>query len=130
MKTTKRTRQASRQLFRLCLVSDRLDDARVRQVANALSASGRRGAMAILAGFLRLVRIDRNQHLAVVESATSLPNDLKETVQARLLRVYGSGLATSFQQNADLIGGMRIKVGSDVYDGSVRRKLEALESRL
>ena len=130
MKTTKRTRQASRQLFRLCLVDGRLDDARVRQVATTLSASGRRGALSILSGFLRLVRLDRTEHLAVVESATSLTNDLKETVQARLVTVYGSGLATSFQQNADLIGGMRIKVGSDVYDGSVRGKLAALASRL
>jgi F-type H+-transporting ATPase subunit delta len=130
MKTTKRTRQASRQLFRLCFIDGRLDDARVRQVANTLSASNRRGSLSILSGLLRLVRLDRNQHLAVVESATSLTDVLKETVQARLVTVYGSGLATSFQQNADLIGGMRIKVGSDVYDGSVRRKLEALESRL
>jgi F-type H+-transporting ATPase subunit delta len=114
----------------MCVVNGRLDDARVRQVANTLVASGRRGALSILSGFLRLVRLDRDQHLAVVESATSLTNDLKETVQARLVSVYGSGLATSFQQNAELIGGMRIKVGSDVYDGSIRRKLHALESRL
>jgi F-type H+-transporting ATPase subunit delta len=44
--------------------------------------------------------------------------------------IYGDGLATSFRENADLIGGMRIKVGSDVYDGSIRRKLEALRARL
>jgi F-type H+-transporting ATPase subunit delta len=32
----------------------------------------------------------------------------------------------SFGQNPALIGGLRVKVGSDVYDGSVRAKLERL----
>jgi len=130
MKTTKRTRQASRQLFRLCHVNGNLDDARVRTVATRLSASGRRGSLSILSGFLRLVRLDRDRHLAVVESATNLTEHLRETVAARLVMVYGAGLETSFRENADLIGGMRIKVGSDVYDGSIRRKLEELEARL
>lgn len=130
MKTTKRTRQSARQLFRLGLVDGKLDAGRVRKVATGLSASGRRGSLAILSGFLRMVRLERDRHLAVVESAAALPDDLRETVQARLVMVYGPGLETSFRQNADLIGGMRIKVGSDVYDGSIRRKLEALEARL
>jgi len=130
MKITKRSRKAARQLFHLCLVDGKLDEARVRLVATRLSASGQRGSLSILSGFLRLVRLDRDRHLAVVESAASLTEGLRETVQARLVMVYGAGLATSFRENADLIGGMRIKVGSDVYDGSIRRKLEALRDRL
>ena len=40
------------------------------------------------------------------------------------------GLDTSFEVNPQLIGGMRIRVGSDVYDASVLAKLAALEARL
>lgn len=130
MKVTKRTRKASRQLFQLCLIDGKLDDGRVRLVAKRLSESGARGSLSILSGFLRLVRLDRDRHLAVVESAASLTDELRKTVLARLVMVYGAGLATSFRENADLIGGMRVKVGSDVYDGSIRRKLEALRARL
>ena len=36
------------------------------------------------------------------------------------------GLNISFAQNPRLIGGLRIKVGSDVYDGSVQARLDAL----
>jgi F-type H+-transporting ATPase subunit delta len=39
-------------------------------------------------------------------------------------------LATSFEHKPELIGGMRIKVGSDVYDGSVKARLAALEAGL
>ena len=78
----------------------------------------------------RLVRLDRDGHRAIVESATPLPDDLRIDVQAGLARAYGQGLDTSFEVNPRLIGGMRIRVGSDVYDASVRARLAALEARL
>ncbi len=130
MKTTRRTRQAARQLFRLCLVDQRLNGDRVRLVAGRLAESKRRGSLAVLSDFRRMVRLERDRHKAVVETATTLADDLRSGVQADLARVYGPGLETSFEQNPGLIGGMRIKVGSDVYDGSVRARLAAIESRL
>jgi len=84
----------------------------------------------VLSDLQRLVRLDRDQHQAIVESATTLTDDVRQDVLARLTRLYGSGLETSFEQNPALIGGMRIRVGSDVYDGSIRSKLDALETRL
>jgi F-type H+-transporting ATPase subunit delta len=41
--------------------------------------------------------------------------------------VYGPRLVTTFAESPALIGGMRIRVGSDVYDGSVKAGLTALE---
>jgi F-type H+-transporting ATPase subunit delta len=78
----------------------------------------------------RLVRLDLDQRTARVESAMPLTDDVRRDVEAGLARLYGSGIATSFDENPALIGGMRIKVGSDVYDGSVRSRLAALEARL
>jgi F-type H+-transporting ATPase subunit delta len=130
MKVTKRVRRTARQLWRLCLVDGRLDEARVRMIADRLAHSRRRGALAVLSDFQRMVRLDRDRRTAVVESATPLSDDTRSGVQAGLARVYGTGLAASFQENPALIGGMRIKVGSDVYDGSVRARLAAIESRL
>ncbi|MBI1841861.1 MAG: F0F1 ATP synthase subunit delta, partial [Verrucomicrobia bacterium] len=39
---------------------------------------------------------------------------------------HGPGLQLSFEQNPALIGGLRIQVGSDVYDGSVAARLHEL----
>jgi F-type H+-transporting ATPase subunit delta len=130
MKGTRRTIRAARRLYRLCLIDGRLDESRVRQVARRLGGSRRRGSIAVLSSLRRIVRLDRDRHRAVVETATALPDDLRDEVQAGLARLYGSGLATSFETSPGLIGGMRIKVGSDVYDGSVRARLAAIESRL
>ena len=130
MKGTRRTIRAARRLYRLCLIDGRLDESRVRQVARRLGGSRRRGSIAVLSSLRRMVTLDRDRNRAVVETATGLPDDLRDEVQANLARLYGSGLATSFETTPGLIGGMRIRVGSDVYDGSVRARLAAIESRL
>jgi F-type H+-transporting ATPase subunit delta len=130
MRAKKKVKRASRQLFRLCLVDGRVDAERVRQVAPRIASSGRREALSILSDFLRLVRLDRDQHSALVESAEPLAAAVRQDIEANLARIYGPGLDASFQQNPALIGGLRIKVGSDVYDDSVRTRLAALEARL
>ena len=108
----------------------RLDAARVRLVAGELATSDRRDALPVLSAFLRSVRLDQDRHTATVESAASLPPDVREQIMADLVRIYGSGLDASFDQNPALIGGMRIRVGSDVYDDSVRARLASIEARL
>ena len=130
MKANKKIRRAARQLYRACLVDGTLDANRVRIVAKRLAGAKRRGALALLTDFQRLVRLDRDRHTAIVESAAPLGADVREGIEAQLARKYGSSLSASFAQNPALIAGTRIKVGSDVYDSSVRAKLDALSSRL
>ena len=127
MKTTRQTKREAKRLFRLCLVNGLLDEGRTRQVVQRLIEAKRRGASALLSHFQRLVKLDRARRTAEVESATPLPSDLRASIQAGLARVYGLGISASFAHNPGLIGGMRIKVGSDVYDGSIRARLAALE---
>jgi len=127
MKMTTQARRQAKQLFRLCLVNGVLDDDRVSQAVRRILEARRRGYMVLLAEFHRLVKIDRARHTAEVQSALPLPPDLRIRVQAGLERLYGPGITTSFAENPALIGGMRIRVASDVYDGSVRAGLAALE---
>jgi F-type H+-transporting ATPase subunit delta len=129
MKRTKQARRDAKQLFRLCLANGLLDEGRVRQVVRRVSESRNRNRLNVLSEFRRLVKLDCTRHTATVESATPLPPGMQASVQAGLARVYGPGLNTSFTHSPALIGGMRIQVGSDVYDGSVQARLAALEAR-
>jgi F-type H+-transporting ATPase subunit delta len=127
MKITRQEKREAKQLYRVCLVEGLLDENRVRQVVERILATGDRDGPPILAHFLRLVKLDCARHTATIESATPLPADLQAMVQTGLAHRYGPGLTAAFTQRPELIGGMRIQVGCDVYDGSVRAGLEALE---
>ena len=129
MRSNKRTIREAKQLFRLCLVNGLLDETRVRQVVERIIEGKHRGYMSLLSQLQRLVRVDRNRHTAQVECAVPLPADLQTTVQAGISRIYGPGIDIQFAHRPELIGGMRIKVGSNVYDGSVRSGLAALEKK-
>ena len=84
----------------------------------------------MLSRFQRLVRLDVTKHRADVASAVPLAQDLRALVEAGIARLYGSGIVTDFAEDPALLGGVRITVGSDVYDGNIRAGLTALESRL
>ena len=127
--TTKQMMREARQLFRLCFVNGRLDEGRVRKAVQAVIQLRRRGYLTLLGYFRRLVKLDRIQHTASVESAELIPDDLRIEVETNLERAYGQGLATQFVLNPELIGGMRIRVGSDVFDRSVEAGLAELKKR-
>ena len=129
MKISKKAKDEARQLYHFCTVNGLLDESRVRQVVQRVIAAKKRDGSAILAQFVRLVRLDCARHTAAIESATPLSADLQAVIQAGLTRRYGPGLTMAFSQRPALIGGMRVQVGCDVYDGSVRAGLEALEKR-
>jgi F-type H+-transporting ATPase subunit delta len=130
VKAAKHAQRQARRLFRSCEIGERLDAARVRATTRRLAGSRRRGDLAVLVGLQRLVRLDRDRHTAVVETATTLPGDVRDDIRAGLARVYGPALHTSFVETPSLIGGVRIKVGSHVYDGSIRGRLAAAAGRL
>jgi F-type H+-transporting ATPase subunit delta len=130
MQSKRQIARSSREVYRLCLVNGELDEARARQVAQALAASTRRGALPVLSSFLRLVRLDHARRTASVESAVTLDAGQQRDVERRLVAAYGGRLQASFTQNPALIGGLRVRVGSDVYDGSVRARLAALVAEL
>jgi F-type H+-transporting ATPase subunit delta len=127
MKISKQAQRDARQLFRSCHVSGLLDEGRVRQVVTLLVAQKPRGYVGILSRLLRLVKLDLERRAASVESATPLPASSQLELTNRLKSIYGAGVSISFSQNPALLGGLRIQVGSDLYDGSVKMRLEKLE---
>ena len=127
MKISKQARRDAKQLFNVCKVAGVLDENRVRQGVTAVIAQKPRGFMAILSHFHRLVKLDLERRSARVESAVPASEALQASVKANLATRYGQGLNVTFTVNPSLIGGLRVKVGSDVFDGSVKARLAELE---
>lgn len=130
MKISKQARRDGKTLFSNCRVSGVLDENRVRQTVTAVIAQKPRGFVGILTHFQRLVKLDIERRTASVESATPLSDSLATAVKANLAQRYEQGLDVGFIVNPALIGGLRVKVGSDVYDGSVRARLNELAENM
>ena len=126
MKISKQAQSEARQLFRSCFANGRLDEGRVRQAVKLLAEKKPRDYVGILSRLHRLVKLELEQRAAHVESAVPLPADVQAEVASRLQGIYGE-LELSFAQDPSLLGGLRIQVGSDLYDGSVKMRLEQLE---
>jgi len=127
MKISKQAQRGARQLFRGCQVNGLLDENRVRQAVKLLAEKKPRGYVEILARLHRLVKLDLERRAARVESASSLTPELQAEVSGEIKKKYGNAVNIAFTQNPALIGGLRIQVGSDLYDGSVKTRLEKLE---
>ena len=126
MKSSKQSRREAKELFRSCLVNGQLQEDRARQAVERVIDLKPRGYLGIVDHFRRLLKLEIERRTAKIESATPLPADLQVSVQAGLAKIYGAGLLISFNVNPALLAGLRIKVGSDVYDGSVQARLAAL----
>ena len=130
MKISKQARRDAKQLFNGCKVSGMLDENRVRQSVTAVIAKKPRGYVGILSHFQRLVKLDIERRSAHVESAVPANEALQQSVKANLAQRYGPGLNVTFSVNPSLIGGLRVQVGSDVFDGSVKARLAELEATM
>jgi len=130
MKISKQARRDAKTLFRGCQANGLLDENRVRQTVQAVIAQKPRGYVGILNHFQRLVKLDLARRMARIESAVPLDAGLQAGVQASLTRIYGNGLNVSFGQNPALVGGLRVQVGSDVYDGSIQARLNRLRETI
>lgn len=129
MKINKETRRASRELLRASFTDGQLDKGRVSALVQSVIAKKPRNYISTLENFKRLVRLEVEKRHARIESATPLTPEATSDIVLNLSRKYGTDLTTEFVVDPALLGGMRIRVGSDVWDGSVRNRLQRLQQQ-
>ena len=130
MKISKDIRQLSRKLMRASYVNGALDRERINSIVQSIIAERPRNYIHLLENYLRLLRLEFGKRQAIIESAAELDPEAGRKIMAGLEHKYGAGLATDFVVNPALLGGVRVRVGSDVWDSSVRSRLERLQQKL
>lgn len=130
MKISKIAAATARRLFGLCQTAGRLDEAKLRTAVTGLVEAKPRDYAAILSALQRLVRLDLESRKVTVESAVELDVPSRERVVAGLARQYGPDLEVQYQTTPTLLGGLRIRVGNDVFDGSVQGRLDRFVNAL
>lgn len=127
MTTVRHAARDAARLWRLCFVDGSPDPDRVHQVVDQVIASGRHHRLAVLSGFLRLVKRDRDGRTAEVGSAAPLDEATRAVVEQGLMRRFGHAMATTFVVDPSLIAGIRLKAAGELFDDTVRARLAALE---
>ena len=107
-----------------------MDEGKAREAVTAVVGRKPRGYLGTLQHFHRLVKLDIEKRLARVESAVVLGSELQSKIIANLAEHHGAGLNVSFVVNPAVIGGLRIKVGSTVYDSTVATRLQTIVEKL
>jgi F-type H+-transporting ATPase subunit delta len=130
MKINKEVRQLSRRMLRNSFTDGQLDRGKIASEMQSLIAKKQRRYLDILQNYKRLVRFEIEKRHAKIESAAQLIPEATVEIVARLKRKYGENLTTEFAVDPALLGGMRVRVGSDVWDGTVRNRLERLQQQL
>ena len=67
---------------------------------------------------------------ATVTTARPVPGDIQRNLEQRLTAVTQKKVRLNFQQDPDLIGGLVARIGSTVFDGSVRNQLQQIKERM
>jgi F-type H+-transporting ATPase subunit delta len=126
MRLNKESRKVCKELFRASFTDKKLDAGKIKTLVNTIAQAKPRHYLDILKNYQRLIRLEAEKTHAVIESATPLESYTSYSITNDLQAKHGSDLTTEFKVSPDLIGGLRIKIGSDVWDGSVRHRLDRL----
>lgn len=129
MKISKEVQQLSRELVRASYVGGVLDRNRVQSIVESIIKEKPRNYIQLLQAYQRLLRLELEKKRALIESASGLEESVGREIVSTLEKKYGPGLTTEFMVNPALLGGIRVRIGSDVWDSSVRSRLERLQQQ-
>jgi F-type H+-transporting ATPase subunit delta len=130
MKINKEIRQLSREMLRGSFTDGQLDHGKIGAIVQSLITKRPRHFVDILQQYKRLLRLEIEKRHAKIESATELAPQAAANIFDRLKKKYGADLTSEFAVDPTLLGGVRVRVGSDVWDGTLRNRLERLQQQL
>lgn len=130
MKIPKEALRTARQLIRATVREGHINGTFASAVVQKLSTEKPRHFLATLTAYQRLLRLEFAQRHATVESAQALPDSEQANVLRELKNKYGQDITADFKINSALIAGMRVKLGSNVWDGTVKSRIDALREKL
>jgi len=106
-----------------------VDEAKIRDLVSTIVEYKPRNYLAILTYLTRLIELAIEENTVRVESAAPLA-DKGASVFAELERRYGRAAVTVYEENPKLLGGLKIRRGNNIWDGSLSGRLDRLQQAL
>jgi F-type H+-transporting ATPase subunit delta len=102
----------------------------IRLAELALKGFGGRGFDSSLTRLVELAATRRERQVAYVTTAIPLTDAEEERIASRLGELYGRQVSIKVHVDPATIGGVRVLVGSDLYDGTISRRLDEARKAL
>jgi len=108
----------------------RVVEGKVKDVLVALKSQPPRDHKAILQNYQTLIKREISKNIAFVEYAGKPDEKAVEALQEHLSGYYDRNIEVHLKENEDLLVGIRITVGDDVYEDSAATRIRPLVSAL
>jgi len=105
-----------------------------RPVRNFIAVITDHRRLPLFSEIVKQVELELNERMgfteAQVSSARPLSDPEKQLLEAEIAKLTGKRVRARYQQDASLLGGAVVQVGSTIYDGSVNGQLERIREQL
>lgn len=125
---SKQVQQSARQFLKMSIVDGAVSADRVAGVLQYIEKHRPSESVAILKAYQRLIASEFARREARIEHAGPANPALLAAIAASMTRKYNRPVSAVARRNDDLLAGVRIRVGDDVYESSVASQLAALAS--
>lgn len=124
----KQVQQLARQLFRLSVVDGEISAERVAGVLEYVEKHCLVHPHAVLTAYHRLIAAEFSRGQAIVEHAGPVSPSTVAGIVSNMSARYGRKIAPVTKRNDELLAGVRVRVGDDLYESSVAGQLQALSA--
>lgn len=105
-----------------------------REVRNFIAVLMRNGRLHAFNEVLAEYRREMDKRCGISEALITTARKLDETerraIEAQASAIAGNKIRATFHEDSALVGGVVLRIGSTVYDGSVRGRLQKLKEQL
>lgn len=122
----KYTLQLARQFLKMSLVDGVLSSDRIAGVLQYVEKHRPAKSLAVLKVYQRLVAAEFARGRAVIEHAGAINDGLIVTIAAAMAERYGRPISAAARRDDQLLAGLRVRVGDDVFESSVSSQLATL----
>ena len=127
----KHIRNFAKKLLEHSIVNGEVSTAKVKEVVNALTANPPRKLKAILTVYKKYIAREIAQYTATIEHGGPINQQAIDSVKTYLEKVADRTIQVETVENPDLLAGIRVTLGDDVFEDSAAFRLRPLaESNL
>ncbi len=130
MKLTQEVRLSAKRLFKLAVAGDKINEERILAIVDDVLKRKPRHYIPILKRFVALLKFEIEKQTLTISSAKKMEQSEIHQIVAAMNRLFSQVNYIRSEIDPSLIGGLKIKLGSNVWDDSVRGRLQKVEREL